>query len=93
MPLSRHIFSQVGAYSDYYKNHSYIGRRDNVSKLEGSIIWVLQGPQPREIEKQYCHGLGFVNPGTMKNSIAYRARKNGLQNVINTTQAGLGRLV
>ena len=23
----------------------------------------------------------------------YRARKNGLQNVINTTQAGLGRLV
>ena len=24
---------------------------------------------------------------------AYRARKNGLQNVINTTQAGLGRLV
>ena len=26
-------------------------------------------------------------------NVFYRARKNGLQNVINTTQAGLGRLV
>ena len=32
--------------------------------------------------------------GTCRNGIGtYRARKNGLQNVINTTQAGLGRLV
>ena len=31
-------------------------------------------------------GLGIA-------SARYRARKNGLQNVISTTQAGLGRLV
>ena len=41
----------------------------------------------KEIMIAYAHENG-------KGRLAiYRARKNGLQNVINTTQAGLGRLV
>ena len=44
--------------------HSYIGRRDNVSKLERNISWVIQGHRPRE--NGYCPR--FENPGTMKNS-------------------------
>ena len=44
--------------------HSYIGRRDNVSKLEGNIIWVIQGHRPRE--NGYCPG--FDNPGIMNPS-------------------------
>ena len=34
-----------------------------------------------------------VLQNTEYGGIYYRARKNGLQNVISTTQAGLGRLV
>ena len=54
---------------------------DNVLR-EGAVRRQLVSPQPN-LSSTFL--LFFLEP--------YRARKNRLQNVINTTQAGLGRLV
>ena len=57
----------------------------------GTLLWPMWKNWPLVANEKKV-GLE-VTPAKSQTQRTYRARKNGLQNVINTTQAGLDRLV